>query len=352
MKQVRIVQCGLGNVGKAFLQLVVERSSLIAERYGIRPTVVAAVDIGGAAMAGPKELPAAEMLTHLRQGGSVEDFHQFGRPDVSGETAIQEAVADVLIETTPTNLTNGEPGKTHIMAALGSGMDVVSANKGPLVLFYEELHELARQNNCGLHISAATAAALPTLDVGQVCLAGAQILAVEGILNGTTNYILSRMHEENCPYDMALEAAQEMGIAETNPDLDVEGYDTANKLTLIANRVFRTSLRSQNIEIQGITNITPNDVTMAISDGQVIKLIGCAEVIDGDIRLSVAPKRLEKGHHLASVNGSEKAISYLTDTMDRITVIGGKSSPVGAAAALMKDLINAYISCGGKAYRG
>ena len=342
IESTKIVLCGLGGVGKGLVQLLADCGAEIEKKYGLRFVLTAAVDIGGAAITTDDNgLPAAELLAHLRGGGAVENIGEFGHPGLTGAEAIQQVSADVLVEATPTNLIDGEPGKTHIFTAVEKGMDVVSANKGPIVLFYKELHELARKNNCGLHISAATAAALPTLDVARVCLAGSRVLSVEGILNGTTNYVLSQMKEQGCAYDMALKSAQELGIAETDPSYDVEGKDTAIKMVLISNRIFGTFFGIGDVKARGITQITPQDISRATRDEKVIKLIGSAELVDGKVQLNVSPKLLDKDHPLASVNGSEKAISYMTDTMDRITVMGGKSSPCGAAAALLKDLINA-----------
>jgi homoserine dehydrogenase len=191
-------------------------------------------------------------------------------------------------------------------------------------------------------ISAATAAALPTLDVGLSCLAGTEVLAAEGILNGTTNYILTRMHEDGSLYAEALAEAQTMGVAEPDPSLDVEGRDTANKILLIANEVFEAGLSLQEVAVEGITKVSPQDIQRAKDGGKVIKLIGKVEKKDGSILASVAPTALPANHPLASVRGTEKAISYLTDTMDRVTVSGGKSNPLGAAAALLKDIIRIY----------
>jgi len=341
-QSTKIVLCGLGRVGKELVQLLADRGAEIQKKYGLRFVLTAAVDIGGAATTtSDNGLPTAELLAHLRRGGVVENFGEFGQPGLTGAQVIQRISADVLVEATPTNLIDGEPGKTHIFTAVQKGMDVVSANKGPIVLFYKELHELTRKNNCRLHISAATAAALPTLDVARVCLAGTRVLSVEGILNGTTNYILWRMKEQGCSYDVALKSAQKLGIAETDPSYDVEGKDTAIKMVLISNQIFGTSFGIADVKARGITRITPQDISRATRDDKVIKLIGEASLINGKVELKVAPKRLSKEHPLAYVNGSEKAISYMTDTMDRLTVMGGKSSPVGAAAALLKDLINA-----------
>lgn len=342
MKNIILVVCGIGRVGREFLRLLAERGPELETRYSQRFILRAAADIGGAALSASEEgLDPRRLLDHLNRGGTVENFETHGRPGLSGKQAIETSGARVLIEATPTNLEHGQPAKSHILAAIKQGMDVVSANKGPFVLFYKELHEAARQNNCGLHISAATAAALPTLDVARVCLAGTRIQSAEGILNGTTNYILTQMSIHNTPYAAALKQAQDMGIAETDPSYDVEGMDTANKIILICNRIFKTSLGLKDITVQGITSVTPRDIREAAAVGQVIKLIGSCEIIQGSPRLCVAPKQLDQDHPLALINGSEKAITYMSDTMGAVTVSGGRSSPVGAAAALLKDLINA-----------
>lgn len=343
-RQINLILCGLGGVGRAFLSLLDDRRRFVEEKYGLRLCLTAAVDIGGAAVSPDDSgLDPGAIWAHLAGGAEVQTFLRFGQPGVSGETAIRENTCQVLVETTPTNLVDGEPGTGHIRAALERGMDVVSANKGPLVLFYRELHDLAAAKGGRLHISAATAAALPTLDVGRVCLAGAHILSAEGILNGTTNYILTRMQQAGCDYERALREAQDLGIAETDPSYDVEGKDTANKTILIANRLFGTCFGPADIRTEGITGIRLPDIRKAKADGRVIKLIGTARHTPEGVQINVAPVPLAHDHPLAAVNGSEKAVSYMTDTMDRITVMGGKSSREGAAAAILKDLINAFV---------
>ncbi len=343
MIKKQLVLCGFGNVGKAFARLPVDRRESIQQRYGLDLELTAVVDIGGAAVSKAGALPVDRLLTHVEKGGTVETLEGFSRPGISGVEVISKHPAHVLVETTPTNLKDGEPGKGHIVAALESGLDVVSANKGPLVLYYRELLDLAKTKGRRIFMSAATAAALPTLDVGLLCLAGADVLSIEGILNGTTNYILTRMHFEKCTYETALRAAQEMGIAETDPTLDVEGLDTRNKLVLITNRIFDKAFGLADVAVTGITGVTRHDIEKAESEGRVLKLIGTAEFENGRLKLTVAPKALTPDHPLAAIHYSEKGISYLTDTMGRVTVTGGKSSPVGAGAALLKDLIHSSL---------
>jgi len=304
--------------------------------------VVAAVDIGGAAVA-PEGLPLKDLLAHLEKGGRVENMMGHGKKGFTGVEALSSGIADLLVETTPTNITDGEPGLTHIRTALQYSRHVVTAAKGPLVLRYKELKGLAEKAKVKLMISAATAAALPTLDVGLSCLAGTEVLSAEGILNGTTNYILTRMYEDKSPYAAALAEAQRMGVAEPDPSLDVEGRDTANKILLIANEVFQANLSLKDVSVEGITKVMPEDIERAKKEGKVIKLIGKVERKGGKVVAAVAPTALTLDHPLASVRGTEKAISYLTDTMDRVTVSGGKSNPLGAAAAILKDVIRIYI---------
>jgi len=273
---VRMIVCGMGRVGQAFVNLLIQKNKDLQKRYDLNMKVVAAVDIGGAA-ASTAGLPLDDLMAHLKRGGRVEEMRGFGKKGLSGKDVLTSIPADLLVETTPTNIKDGEPGITHIRTALTYGRHVVTASKGPLVVDYIGLKELAKKTKVKMMISAATAAALPTLDVGLTCLAGTEVLNAEGILNGTTNYILTRMHEEGTPYPDALAEAQKMGAAEPDPSLDVEGRDTANKILLIANEVLQAGLSLKDIPVEGITRVTPEDIQKAKEEGKVIKLIGKAE---------------------------------------------------------------------------
>jgi homoserine dehydrogenase len=342
MHAQRIILCGFGRVGRAFAQHLHERRALLQTRYALSLDLVAVVDIGGAALAprGLPMIPPAELLDHVKTGGTVEDFGGFGMPGATGEAVIDSLEADLIVEATQTNLATGEPGLRHMRAALRRGLHVVAANQGPLVLRYAELQALSQQHLGQIYMSAATAAALPALDVGRTCLAGAQILGIQGILNSTTNFILTKMQDEGYQYLDALQEAQARGITETDPTFDVEGFDTANKLLLLSNALLATEYGPNDVNRRGITHITSSMVTEARRAGKCLKLIGRADQSHGRVRLSVAPEELALDHPLASVHGAEKAVTYETDTMGRVAVIGGQSSPTGTAAALLKDIIN------------
>ncbi|MEO1996283.1 MAG: homoserine dehydrogenase [Planctomycetaceae bacterium] len=329
-------------MGRNLARLFDEKRATLAADYGWRPSLIGVAELNGSAThTGGLCIP--EVLNHFGEHGSLSAYPGSGKPGWQGMDVLINTEADVLIETTPTNIETGEPALSHVRRALQRGMHVVSANKGPFIHSYQELRRLADQNNVQLKLSAAAAAALPTLDVAQTCLAGTDILSIEGVLNGTSNYILSRMRTQQEDFATALQAAQQAGIAEADPRLDVEGFDTANKLALIANITMRLNMTPGDVKRTGISQVTAEEIQQATTENRVIRLVGRVQRDTGNKpRATVRPEALAPDHPLANVDGSEKGISYTTDTMDRITVTGGKSDPVGAAAALLKDLINIY----------
>lgn len=337
---LRVMISGFGGVGRQFARLLVDKREQLLKDYDLQLVLTAIASRDGAALADPgKSLPLDAVIAMPRdQKPSALDG--YGRNGLTVPELIELGVADVLIETTPTNIRTGEPGLSHISRALQKNMHVVSATKGPLVLAYDHLRWLADNHGVGLKFSSATAAALPAFDLGYYCLAGTSILRLEGILNGTTNFILSRMQELGESYTDALAEAQKRGIAEPDPTLDVEGWDSANKLVLIVNALLGAGISLKDLPVSGITGVTADDLAAAARDGATLKLIARADVVDGKVEASVQVRALPADHPLAGIGGSEKGITYTTDTMDRLTVTGGKSDPRAAAAAMLKDVIN------------
>ena len=340
MVNIPIIICGFGNVGRTFGRLLAKKVIFLKEHYDLEVDVRAVVDINGAAVAGDSPMAMEKLVEFCSRGGQVQEFPDLGRPGLTAAQVADKVPAKVWVEITPTNIQHGEPGLGNIRAALNHGLHVITANKGPLVLRFAEIMEIASNQSVRILYSAATAAALPTLDVGSICLAGTHLLSAEAVLNGTSNYILTHIQEDDIPYDEALAEAQRLGIAEPDPSYDVEGWDTANKLVLIANGLFRADVSLDDVTVQGITKVTLEDIWKARENGKVIRLLGTIQREGERVRVSVAPVALDRDHPMSAVRGPEKGITYTTDTMDRVTVTGGKSNPLGAAAAMLKDLIN------------
>jgi homoserine dehydrogenase len=336
-RQIAVILAGFGHVGKAFVALLQEKGGSLRNRYGLDLSLRAILKSDGGFMA------EADMPKHglSEMSAGQTSGHPLWMAGLTVKSALKKSGPGILVECTPSNIQTGEPGLGHIRAALRAGWHVVTANKGPLAVDFKGLRDLAQANHLILKCSAATAAALPTLDVGLYSLAGAEIKAIEGILNGTSNYILTRM-EEGAEYREALKEAQDKGIAEHNPALDVEGWDTAVKLLLIANSVLGLDLTLQDIKVAGITEIPPELLGRAKQEGKALKLFGRITLAAGRWKAEVSPEAIDRSHPLFGVSGTDKGITFLTDTMGTVTVTGGKSDPRGAAAALLKDIIHIF----------
>jgi len=341
MNQITAIFCGFGKVGRALARLLDERAFLLKEKYNIELICPAVITSKGAAVL-PEGLPLAELADLADKGQRPEEHPIYGRIGFGVKDTTVEFAPGVLFECTITDMTTGEPGVTHFMLGIQHGWHIVSANKGPLVHHFREFREAAKKAGVRLKYSGAAAAALPTADIGLTCLAGSTILKIEGILTTTTNLLLTRMAETGKSYSEALAEAQQMGLAETDPRLDVEGWDTANKIIILANTVMDCDLRLSDVPVSGITQLDPAYVQFVKENGKAIKLLGIAERKGKTVAASVQPVEVDNTHSLFGVYGASKGIVFTTDTLGTITVLGGKPGPAGTAASMLKDLINIY----------
>ena len=339
MKTVNIILMGFGNVGQAFLRVAQEKKEFCKARYKLDIKFYSIFEIGGA-IHSSQALNTSEILEKY---SSLSMFRKnpLWKPDLKLTSVLDSIKPGVLVECTPSNIKSGGPGLSHIRHALDRGWHVVTASKGPLVIDFRGLHEKAEKKHVALKFSGATAAALPALDIALYSLAGAEISRIEGILNGTTNYILTRM-KEGVDYKEALKEAQSKGIAETDPSLDVSGLDTASKILIISNALLKTDFTLDDMTVEGIDAIPPYLLNQGRKKDRALKLLGILFKRAEELRLEVRLTVIDSSHPLFGVDGTNKGIVFTTDTMDSITVTGGKSDPKGAGASLLKDIINIY----------
>ena len=342
-KEVRYALIGLGNIGRNLLDILVHRQAQVEADYGLRFTLVGAADSTGAALEPAGLDPALIRDIKLARKG-VSTYPKVGHPGMKAIEMVESAQAKMLVEASPTNLRDGEPGLGCMRSALRRGWHVVTANKGPLVLEFAELTRSAKEKGCKLFYSGTVAGGLPTVNLGLRDLAGSGVERVEGIFNGTTNYILSRMEEEQIPYEEALAGAQQAGIAEADPTLDVDGWDAANKLVIIANAVLRRPTKLADVAVQGIRGITLDDLQRARAEGKVLKLLVLAEKRGDDYALSVRPTALDQDHPLARTGKWDMGVVYHTDYMGVISAVIEEKGPVPTSAAVLRDMINVYAS--------
>lgn len=327
-KTVRISIIGFGNVGRGVAEVVRRKREEIARKHGIDIKIVGIADLKGV-IVNENGLGEDAIMKHK----TVKK-----REDMTSLDVIKEVEHEIMVEATPTNVEDGEPGLTHIITALESDRHVVTSNKGPLALEYRRLMELAAKRGKEIRFEAAVGGAMPIISLVRENLAGNGIISIEGILNGTCNYILTRMAEEGLPYEHVLKEAQEIGIAESDPSKDVEGIDTAVKLVILANSVFDMDATYKDVAVTGITEITPDALKLANDAGYMIKLIG---EVNGDGSLKVAPRLVPKDDPL-NVGGTLNVATIKTDLAGDITVIGKGAGPIEAASAVLSDIIRIY----------
>ena len=328
---------GFGGVGQALIKLLVEKKNYIFEKYNLDIKVKYIVKSdGGICKANGINLD--EVLEFINKNKSIKE-HILWKDNLSIDEIIKNNDIDTLVELTSTNIENGEPGLTHIKSALETGINVVTGNKGPIILKYKELKEIADKNLVKFKVGCTTGGALPSINGGLYDVAGSEIQAIEGILNGTTNYILSKMTNDNVTYEESLKQAQKNGIAEANPSLDILGYDTACKIIILSNVLMDTNLKLEDIEIKGITEVTLEDIEKAKVENKKLKLIGKVEKIDNMIKAYVKPIIINENHPLYFVDYKNKGVYFKTDTLGDISIIGGASGTMNAAASILRDVV-------------
>ncbi len=264
-----------------------------------------------------------------------------GRQD-DPSTAAADPDLDAAVILTPTNKDTGQPGLNYARMFLSTGKHVITADKGLILHGYSELKALAKENHVCFAMGCTTGGALPSINGGLIDMAGSEIQSIEGILNGTTNFILDYMETQGCEYADALTLAQKDGIAEADPTLDVEGWDTAGKLVILTKVLMDEKVTLGDVEVQGITGLRASDIKDAADSGCKYKLVGKAEKSGDKLKLTVRPERVPQGHLLYQVCGKNKAVRYVSDTLGELVIMGGASGTTPAAASVLRDLVNIY----------
>ncbi len=337
---MRIGIIGFGRVGRAFVQLLIDKKDHL-EHEGIDARIIYVIDLGGGIYQ-KSGIRHEDLMEIVKSKTLPVSYPRGGSKDVTFASLLERRDVDVVIEMTPTNKDTGEPGLTHIRESLGRGIHVVTSNKGPILLAYKKLSELARRNDVQLGIGCTCGGALPAINGGIIDMAGSNIVSIEGVLNGTTNFIINQMENNNVSYGEALRKAQELGIAETDPTLDVEGWDTASKLLILTNVLMNEDKSLGDISISGITGLTEEDVHRAGRENKRYRLVGRTSKIDDELRMSVKLEKLSSSHPFYNLEGANKAVRYISDTLGDLTMVGGASDLKAAAASILRDCINIH----------
>lgn len=341
MKQVRLSIVGFGVVGQGLAELLSKKKEELRQQFGLDVLLVSVANgrHGFIYCEDGLDIPILLDLVAKRRPLTVYPGVQHWANVLEG---LQATGGDILAEATGTNLRDAEPGISHIRAALSVGMHVITANKGPAALAANELFQLAQQHGVQLRMEATVMAGTPVISTVREGMAGARVRSIRGILNGTTNYILSAMANGR-DYQEVLAEAQAQGYAEADPTADVEGYDVVAKTLILAALVFGHHLTPDQVMRQGITAITREQMQQAIDEGKRIKLVASLHSVshmsDAPLEARVEPLALPLNDPLARVDGVMNAITFQTDTLSEVTIIGPGAGRLQTGQGLLADLI-------------
>ena len=323
MKSARIAIIGFGVIGRGFAEALLQKKKYLKE-LGVDLSVIAVCEVDGSLV--------NEKGIDLKKALKGELKKQSDWDSIKAPAVIDKHKPDIVLELTPGNVKDGEPGLGHIRKALGSGINVVTSNKAPLALNYSELMSLAEDNNVKLKFEATVGGAIPIINLYRNSLKINEIRSIYGILNGTSNFVLSKMDEEAIGLDDAVKEAQELGIAESDPSYDINGIDTAVKVAILANSLMNRKVSFRDIKVEGIRDVTPEAIELARKHGYSLKLIG-------DVgNLEVSPRLVPKGDPI-DVSGSLNAVMLDTDIAKEITIVGRGAGAIETASSLLSDVL-------------
>jgi len=329
---------GFGNVGRAFVRLLDRKKAELRERYGITFAVVGIATAHHGAAIDPSGLEAVSAADLVESGDSLEVLSKVTIRD--NFDFLLRCGADVLFENTPVNIDTGQPAIDHIRAALERGMHIITANKGPVVHAYRELTMLAEASGRKFYFESTVMDGAPIFSLFRSGLPANRLLSFRGILNSTTNLILTRM-ESGETFEDAVKYAQSAGLAETDPSGDIDGWDAAIKVAALVTVLMDFPLTPQQVDRKGIRGIRAEMVKSARAEGKRWKLV-CSANRDGDtVKSRVAPELVPSSSPFYSVEGSSSIVEFHTDTLSSLSILEGNPGPETTAYGLLADFINA-----------
>jgi homoserine dehydrogenase len=339
MPHYNLALLGFGNVGQALANLLLDKQEELESIYDLTFSITGIATGSHGIALDPGGIDVVRAIRLIRDGSSLESISKEGTPSDALDF-IRRCEAQVLFENTPVNYENGQPAITHLETALQQGMHAITANKGPVVHAYQQLTELAKSMERKFFFESTVMDGAPIFSLFRSAIPGAQLCAFKGILNSTTNLILTRM-ESGEDFEQAVAYAQEIGIAETDPSGDVDGWDAAIKVAALVTVLMGVSLKPQQVERRGIGDLKTQDIQLARDQGKRWKLV-CSAVRDADgVQATVEPQMVPPTSPLFLVDGTTSIVQFETDVLGSLSLMESDPGPHTTAYGLLADFINA-----------
>lgn len=339
MKEYRIALVGYGNVGRALLHLLGTKQETLQKEFGFSTRVTGIATLRHGMAIDPDGIDSAAALRIAENGGDLAELSAISEP-ASVLDFIQKVPADVLFENSPVNHHTGQPAADHLRTALEKGMHAITANKGPVVHAFPELTRLADEKGARFLFESAVMDGAPIFSLFRGPLPAVELRGFYGILNSCTNLLLEMM-EGGRSFDEAVEYGRSIGITETDPSADIDGWDAAIKVAALATVLMGQPLKPDQVQREGIRGITSDMIASALAAGERWKLVCSARLVDGRLEARVAPQRVDARSPLYSINGTSSFVQFQMDTLPGLGILESDPGPETTAYGLLADLINA-----------
>lgn len=327
---------GFGVVGQGLAEILIDKRDWLKEKYGFEFKVLSINDMKLGSIHDEEGLDLGKVMNILERDGNFKSHPKAN--DWGPIETIKNSGSNTMIEVTYTDMETGGPALDHVRTSLKEGKHVVSTNKGPVANELNDLLGLAEENDVYYRFEGTVLSGTPAINFAQHTLAGCKISEIKGIVNGTTNYILTQM-EEGMEYEDALRKAQELGYAEADPTGDVEGIDAQGKTVILSNTLMDADLELDDVDRRGITGLTLEDVKQAVKEGYRWKLVAQTKRTQNGVEAKVSPEKLPLDHPLANVMGPTNALTFTTDHLGDVTIIGPGAGKEETGYSLLVDLL-------------
>jgi len=334
---LRLALIGFGNVAREFSRLLLSRRTWLRESRELIVDVVAVATRSRGSLISDYELDLRRVLELYESGKRISEYG-VEKTDSTALEVIRTSDADVMIELTPLDIESGQPATDHIRAALGRGMSVVTANKGPLAWAYDELASLAQRTGSQFRFEGTVMDGTPIFSLVERTMPGCRVLGVEGSLNSTCNLVLTSMMSGRSMED-ALNEARLLGITEADPSLDIDGWDAAAKVTVLANVLMGARANPKLVERRGIRGLSVEELRGAVDSGRRVRLVARAEPRSDGVFMQVGPEVVGTESWLWGVNGTSSALTLKTDMLGSTTIVEENPSLMQTAYAVFADLL-------------
>jgi homoserine dehydrogenase len=338
MKNYRLAMVGFGNVGQAFARLMLRKTPLLEKEYSFSFKITGIATGSHGSVIDPAGIDLEKALAEARNGFNS---HLFRSDNTSTLDFIRDCPADALLENSPVNPHTGEPAAEHLRAALRKGMHAVTANKGPVVFAQRELSQLAAQQGKRFLFESSVLDGAPIFSLFRETLPAVELRGFSGILNSCTNFILGLM-EQGVSFEEAVQKAQSIGIAETDPSADLDGWDAAVKVAALCNVLMGADLVPSDIPRVGIRGLAPEEIRAARSQGERWKLICRASLESGSLVTSIRPEKVNSSSPFFAVEGTSSLVKFESDVLPGLGILEMNPGPETTAYGLLADLIRIF----------